>query len=55
MKLRKFPEIDFLRFLAVLMVVMFHFTARRADILPYGSYVNGAPWSLGWAGVQLFF
>ena len=55
MKLREFPEIDFLRFLAVFMVVMFHFTARRADILPYGSYVDSAPWSLGWAGVQLFF
>jgi peptidoglycan/LPS O-acetylase OafA/YrhL len=55
MKLREFPEIDFLRFLAVLMVVMFHFTARRADILPYGSYVKSAPWSLGWVGVQLFF
>jgi peptidoglycan/LPS O-acetylase OafA/YrhL len=36
-------------------VVFFHFTARRYEILPYGSLVEGPPWNLGWVGVNLFF
>ncbi len=36
-------------------MVFFHFTARRYEILPYGSLVEGPPWNLGWVGVNLFF
>ncbi len=54
-KQREFPEIDFLRFIAVLLVVFYHFTARRSDIFPYGSMVDGIPFNLGWVGVNLFF
>jgi peptidoglycan/LPS O-acetylase OafA/YrhL len=36
-------------------VVLFHFTARRYEIFPYGSLVEGPPWNLGWVGVNLFF
>jgi peptidoglycan/LPS O-acetylase OafA/YrhL len=52
---KKFPEIEFLRFLAISSVVIYHFTARRAPDLPYGKWVIDAPWSLGWLGVELFF
>ena len=51
----KLVEIQFLRVIAIFSVVIFHFTARRASELPYGKWVSGAPWSLGWLGVQLFF
>jgi peptidoglycan/LPS O-acetylase OafA/YrhL len=54
-KIREFPEIDFLRFVAVTSVVIFHFTARRHELLPYGYLVKGPPWNLGWVGVNLFF
>ena len=54
-KIREFPEIDFLRFVACLSVVIWHFTARRSDYLPYGHLVDGAPWNLAWVGVNLFF
>ena len=54
-KIREFPEIDFLRFIACLSVVIYHFTARWSGILPYGPLVKGAPWNLGWVGVNLFF
>ena len=54
-KIREFPEIDFLRFVAITSVVIFHFTARRYEILPYGYLVKGPPWNLGWVGVNLFF
>ena len=54
-KIREFPEIDFLRFIACLSVVIWHFTARRSEILPYGFLVKGQPWNLGWVGVNLFF
>jgi peptidoglycan/LPS O-acetylase OafA/YrhL len=51
----KLVEIQFLRVIAIFSVVIFHFSARRASELPYGQWVSGAPWSLGWLGVQLFF
>jgi peptidoglycan/LPS O-acetylase OafA/YrhL len=54
-KNREFPEIDFLRFIAILFVVIFHFTSRRAGLLPYGDWVNRFPWDTGWVGVNLFF
>jgi|LakMenEpi03Aug12_release.lakeMendotaPanAssembly.Ray.scaffolds.fasta_scaffold254720_2 peptidoglycan/LPS O-acetylase OafA/YrhL len=54
-KIREFPEIDFLRFVAITSVVIFHFTARRYELLPYGYLVKGPPWNLGWVGVNLFF
>ena len=54
-KTREFPEIDFLRFIAIISVVIFHFTSRRYEILPYGYLVKGPPWNLGWVGVNLFF
>ncbi len=54
-KIREFPEIDFLRFVACVSVVIWHFTARRSEILPYGYLVKGPPWNLGWVGVNLFF
>ena len=54
-KIREFPEIDFLRFIAITSVVIFHFTSRRHEILPYGYLVKGPPWNLGWVGVNLFF
>ena len=54
-KAREFPEIDFLRFIAISLVVIFHFTARKFELLPYGSLVDAPPWNLGWVGVNLFF
>ena len=54
-KIREFPEIDFLRFVAITLVVIFHFTARQYKLLPYGYLVKGPPWNLGWVGVNLFF
>jgi peptidoglycan/LPS O-acetylase OafA/YrhL len=54
-KIREFPELDFLRFIAITSVVIFHFTSRRYDLLPYGYLVEGSPWNLGWVGVNLFF
>ena len=51
----KMVEIQFLRLVAVFAVIVFHFTARRASELPYGNWVSGEPWSLGWLGVELFF
>lgn len=54
-KTREFPEIDFLRFIAITSVVIYHFTARRYELLPYGYLVKGPPWNLGWVGVNLFF
>lgn len=54
-KNREFPELDFLRFIAITSVVIFHFTARKYDLLPYGYLVEGSPWNLGWVGVNLFF
>jgi peptidoglycan/LPS O-acetylase OafA/YrhL len=54
-KNEKLVEIQFLRVIAIFSVVVFHFTARRASELPYGRWVSGSPWSLGWLGVQLFF
>jgi peptidoglycan/LPS O-acetylase OafA/YrhL len=50
-----FPEIQYLRVLAISYVFVFHFTARRASLLPYGQEVERAPWNLGWQGVYLFF
>jgi peptidoglycan/LPS O-acetylase OafA/YrhL len=50
-----FPEIQYLRVLAISYVFIFHFTARRANLLPYGQQVEGVPWNLGWQGVYLFF
>jgi peptidoglycan/LPS O-acetylase OafA/YrhL len=50
-----FPEIQYLRVLAISYVFVFHFTARRANLLPYGQQVESAPWNLGWQGVYLFF
>ncbi|ASY10006.1 acyltransferase family protein [Candidatus Planktophila lacus] len=55
LKNEKLIEIQFLRVLAIMSVVIFHFTARRASELPYGKWVSGEPWSLGWIGVELFF
>ena len=54
-KIREFPEIDFLRFVACASVVIWHFTAQRSELLPYGYLVTGPPWNLGWVGVNLFF
>jgi peptidoglycan/LPS O-acetylase OafA/YrhL len=55
-KIREFPEIDFLRFLACLSVVIWHFTASLPfGTLSYGHLVQGVPWNLMWAGVNLFF
>jgi len=54
-KIREFPELDFLRFIAITSVVIFHFTARKYELLPYGYLVAGSPWNLGWVGVNLFF
>jgi peptidoglycan/LPS O-acetylase OafA/YrhL len=54
-KSREFPEIDFLRFIAILGVVVFHFTYHRRTLLPYGHLTDIPPFNVGWAGVQLFF
>jgi peptidoglycan/LPS O-acetylase OafA/YrhL len=54
-KTREFPEIDFLRFIAILLVVVFHFTYLRRTLLPYGNLTDIPPFNIGWVGVQLFF
>jgi peptidoglycan/LPS O-acetylase OafA/YrhL len=50
-----FPEIQYLRALAVTMVATYHFIARRAELLPYGNWATEPPFSFGWVGVYLFF
>jgi len=54
-KNREFPEIDFLRFIAILLVVIFHFTVRWDTVIDYGKYFINPFWDYGWIGVQLFF
>jgi peptidoglycan/LPS O-acetylase OafA/YrhL len=55
-KVREFPEIDFLRFIACSSVVVWHFTASLPfGMLSYGHLVQGVPWNLTWVGVNLFF
>lgn len=50
-----FPEIQYLRALAITLVLTYHFTARRSTLLPYGDWASKFPFSIGWVGVYLFF
>jgi peptidoglycan/LPS O-acetylase OafA/YrhL len=50
-----YPEIQYLRALAIILVAIYHFVARRAELLPYDEWAIEPPFNLGWIGVYLFF
>jgi peptidoglycan/LPS O-acetylase OafA/YrhL len=53
---KRLAELDGLRGLAILLVVMFHYFVRWPDIYPYGgSYSQFFLFKYGFLGVQLFF
>lgn len=51
----KIPEIQGLRAIAIMMVAIFHFTARWSEYFPYRSTTDSIPFRLGHFGVNLFF
>jgi peptidoglycan/LPS O-acetylase OafA/YrhL len=53
---KRMSELDGLRGLAILLVVMFHYYVRWPDIFPYkGDYAEFFLFKYGFLGVQLFF
>lgn len=55
MKIEKNLEIQFLRAIAILMVVIYHFFCRQSSLLSFQNFFNVFPLKYFWLGVHLFF
>ena len=54
-ELEKHEGVQFLRFLCILWVALFHFFYFRSFLFPFRSTFNNLFFSMGWIGVRIFF